>query len=194
MSTTQVLIVVVLVVLVAVAAAAALAARRRKRTEQLRGTFGDEYDRTVDGAGGRRDAERDLADRKDRHDKLEIRPLSPASRERYVADWQGVQGRFVDSPVRALSEADDLLTRMLAERGFPSDDVRTQEEMLSVEHAHVLDGFRAGHAIEQANAGQDASTEQVRQGMLHFRQVFDDLVDDGPSRETAPRQDRPAPH
>lgn len=192
MTTTEIVVlaVVAVVVLALVAALVAVAKRRRQR-EQLRGTFGEEYDRTVESADKRRDAERELLERKERHDALEIRPLSAASRQRYLTAWDGVQSRFVDSPVLALSEADALITRLLAERGFPTDDLRTQEDMLSVEHTHVLDGFRAGHAIEQANTVGSADTEQVRQGMLHFRQVFEELVSEGtdpyPTDETRER-------
>lgn len=184
MTTTEIVLLVVAVVLVllVVAAVAALAKRRKQRTE-LQKTYGSEYDRTVERADKRKEAERELAERKERHDSLEIRPLSAASRQRYLTAWDGLQNRFVDSPVLALSEADALLTRMLAERGFPTD-VRTQEDMLSVEHAHVLGGFRAGHEIEQRNTTGNADTEQVRQGMLHFRQVFEDLVSEG-SNETS---------
>lgn len=193
MSTTEIVVLAVAVVAVlALVAALVAVARRRRQREQLRGTFGQEYDRTVEGADKRRDAERELLERKERHDALEIRPLSAASKQRYLAAWDGVQSRFVDSPVLALSEADALITRLLAERGFPTDDVRTQEDMLSVEHTHVLDGFRAGHAIEQANTVGSADTEQVRQGMLHFRQVFEELVSEGgddpyPTDETRDR-------
>jgi hypothetical protein len=183
MSTTQLLVLIVaLVVLALVVLALVVAARRRRRRRQeLQGTFGAEYDRTVEGAGKRRDAERELAERKQRHDALTIRPLSPASRQRYLAAWDGVQTRFVDRPVLALTEADQLVTQLMAERGYPTDGVRTQEEMLSVEHTSVLDSFRAGHAIEQANRQDSADTEQVRQGMLHFRTVFEALLDDGTS-------------
>ena len=180
MSTTQIVVLVVVALLVvAVVAAVAALAKRKKRTSELRGTFGAEYDRTVETSDKRRDAERDLAERKQRHASLDIRPLSAASRQRYLTAWEGVQSRFVDAPVLALSEADALLTRLLAERGFPTDDERTQEDMLSVEHTHVLDSFRAGHAIEQANTTDNADTEQVRQGMLHFRAVFEELVSEG---------------
>ena len=179
MSTTEIVILVVALVVVLLVIVAVVAAKRRKQTQELRGTFGSEYDRTVDGSDKRRDAERELAERKARHDNLEIRPLTPASRQRYLTAWSGVQNRFVDAPVLALSEADALLTQLLAERGFPTDDVRTQEDMLSVEHADVLDGFRAGHAIEQQNTTGSADTEQVRQGMLHFREVFESLVGEG---------------
>ena len=182
MSTTQIVVLVVVALLVvAVVAAVAALAKRKRRTSELRGTFGSEYDRTVEGSDKRKDAERELAERKARHESLDIRPLSAASRQRYLTAWEGVQSRFVDSPVLALSEADALLTRLLGERGFPIDDERTQADMLSVEHTHVLDSFRAGHAIEQANTTGNADTEQVRQGMLHFRQVFEELVSEGAS-------------
>lgn len=182
MSTSEIvaLVVAVVVVLLVLAAVAAVLKRRRQR-EELRSTYGAEYDRTVEQADKRRHAERELAERKERHDSLQIRPLPEASRQRYLTAWDGVQNRFIDSPVLALSEADALLTRMLAERGFPTDDVRTQEDMLSVEHAHLLESFRAGHAIEQQNTTGNADTEQVRQGMLHFRQVFEELVSEGGS-------------
>jgi hypothetical protein len=186
MSTTEIVILVVAIVVVL------LAAKRRKQTQELRGTFGSEYDRTVDGSDKRRDAERELAERKARHDNLEIRPLTSASRQRYLTAWSGVQNRFVDAPVLALSEADALLTQLLAERGFPTDDVRTQEDMLSVEHADVLEGFRAGHAIEQQNTTGSADTEQVRQGMLHFREVFESLVGAG-DREPYPANEQQEP-
>lgn len=180
MSTTEtVLLVVAAIVVLLLLAAVVAAARRRSRRRELQGTFGSEYDRTVEQSDKRRDAERELSERKHRHDALQIRPLSAASRQRYLTAWDGVQSRFLDSPVLALSEADGLLTRMLAERGFPTDDVRSQEDMLSVEHAHVLDGFRAGHEIERRNTVGSADTEQVRQGMLHFRQVFEELVSEG---------------
>jgi hypothetical protein len=185
MTTTQILLLVLLVVVV-VAVLAALAARRRKRSAELRSTFGPEYDRTVEGSGKRRDAERELAERKERHDSLQIRPLSEASRTRYLTAWDGVQNRFIDSPVLALSEADALVTRMLGERGFPTDDTRSAADMLSVKHAGVLDDFRAGHEIEQANSTDRANTEQVRQGMLHFRRVFEELVSDRGDQSGSP--------
>ena len=177
MNTNEIVLLVLALVAVLLVVALAVASRRKKqRTADLRGTFGPEYDRTVETSDRPRDAERELAERKARHDQLDIRPLSAASRQRYLTAWEGVQSRFVDAPVLALSEADALLTRLMGERGFPTDDLRTQEDMLSVQHTHVLDGFRAGHAIEQANTTGSADTEQVRQGMLHFREVFEELV------------------
>lgn len=183
-------IAVLVAVVVVVLAVLALVVRRRQHRSRLRETFGTEYDRTVEGSDTRRDAERKLDDRRARHAQLELRPLPTASRQRYLTAWAGVQSRFVDAPVLALSEADALLTQLLADRGFPTDDVRTQEEMLSVEHRHVLDGFRAGHAIEMQNSTGNADTEQVRQGMLHFREVFEAMVSEG--GEPYPDDDRRA--
>lgn len=180
MSASQIVLLIVVLVVLALSVGAVLAVvSRRRRTEQLRGTFGSEYDRTVESSDKKRDAERELAQRQERHAQLDVRPLPEASRQRYLTAWDGVQNRFVDSPVLALSEADALLTRLLEERGFPTDGVRTQEDMLSVEHAHVLEQFRAGHRIEQQNSTGHADTEQVRQGMLHFRSVFEELVSEG---------------
>ncbi|MCW2614856.1 MAG: hypothetical protein JWN08_1850 [Frankiales bacterium] len=192
MTASQIVLLIVVLVVVAVIIGAVLAAvRKRKRSEQLRGTFGSEYDRTVESSDKKRDAERELAERQERHAQLDVRPLPEASRQRYLTAWDGVQNRFVDSPVLALSEADALLTRLLDERGFPTDDVRTQADMLSVEHAHVLEQFRAGHRIEQQNSTGHADTEQVRQGMLHFRSVFEELVSEGAREATPYPQDRP---
>ncbi len=192
MSTTQIVVLVaVLVVVVLVLAALLEASRRRRRTAQLRGTFGPEYDRAVDTADRRSDGEKQLADRLERHRQLEIRPLAAVSRQRYLTAWDGVQLRFLDNPVLALSEADALLTQLLDERGFPTQDVRTQEEMLSVEHVHVLDRFREGHAIEQSSTTASADTEQVRQAMLHFRWVFEELVSEGAS-EPYPADEAPS--
>ncbi len=193
MTTNEIVLLVVAIVVVLLIVAAVLAAsKKKKRTQELRGTFGDEYDRTVDSSGKRRDAERELAQRQQEHQQLDIRPLSAASRQRYLTAWDGVQSRFVDNPVLALSEADALITQLLGERGFPTGDARESERMLSVEHGRVLEGFRAGHAIEQANSTNRADTEQVRQGMLHFREVFESLVGEG-DREPYPANEEQEP-
>ena len=173
-----VLVVVVVVVLVALAVAGVLAARRRARSAALRNRFGGEYDRTVQRTDDRREAERLLAEREQQARALELRPLPPQSRERYRAAWQGVQTRFVDAPEQALSDADGLVADLMAERGFPVDTVDVREDLLSVEHTRVVEDFRAGHAIEQAVREGRADTEQVRRAMLHFRDVFEDLLGD----------------
>ena len=163
MSTNQTIVLVVVLLLVAAIAAALVASsRRKKRSEQLRGTFGSEYDRTLEQTQSRKAAERELAERQERHAQLQIRRLSASSRQRYVEAWGHVQSRFVDEPVLALTEADALVTRLMAERGFPTDGPDEQAAMLSVQHRHVLDSFRAGHAIEERNSTRSANTEEVR--------------------------------
>jgi len=109
-------------VAVIVVLAIAWSALRAKRTRELQGTFGREYDRTVDQAGGRRSAERELLDRQKQHDKLDIRPLSPESRDRYARRWQSTQTRFVDDPTGAVAEADALVQEVMQERGYPTND------------------------------------------------------------------------
>lgn len=110
---------------------------------------------------------------------VEVRPLDDESRERYRTAWQGVETRFADSPVLALSEADALLSRLMSERGYPAPDDESPQ-VLPEPHQRVLDGFRAGHAIEQRNTTGNADTAQVGLGMTHFRQVFAVLVGDRP--------------
>jgi hypothetical protein len=180
MSTTAT--VVILFVALVVLVVAVIAVMRARERRQLRSTFGDEYDRTLERTGKRRDAERDLSERKAEHDQLQLRDLTPAARARYLERWQQIQARFVDAPVPALAEADTLLSQLLGERGYPSDsDAEQQGRLLSVEHTRVIESFRAGHAIEQANSGSGADTEQVRQGMLHFRTVFEEVLGDSGS-------------
>lgn len=185
MTTSQiVLLVIVIAIAVLVAGGLRAAAQRRQRTEALRRTFGPEYDRAVQGADNRRDAERELRQRRARHAELEIRPLAPERREHYQARWQGVQSHFVDAPNEALTDADRLVTELMHERGYPTDSVGEQAELLSVAHGAVLGGFRAGHTIEQDSAAGTAGTEQIRQAMLHFRTVFEELLQDqGGSRK-----------
>lgn len=195
-TTTVIVLIVVVLAVLAIIVALNRAAQRRRRTAALQGSFGPEYDRTVEQTGDRQDAERALAERQAKHEQLDIRPLTPASRQRYTAAWSAVQTRFIDAPVLAFTEADHLLTQLLQERGYPTGDVEEQAGLLSVEHGRVLDNYRAGHVIEQQNSSSSSDTEQVRQGMLHFRTVFEELLGDdhevypsqgGPERSTAER-------
>lgn len=113
---------------------------------------------------------------------FELRPLAADTRQHYLEAWDGVESLFLDRPVLALSAADALLTQLMAERGLPQDASGTAHR-LSDEHVQVLRAFQAGHAIEQQNTTENADDEQVREGMLHFRRVFEVLV----------REDEPHP-
>lgn len=182
--TQTLLLLVTLIVLTVLVSTLVIARHYGKRTEP-RAAFGSDDDHTVPVVGPTVEPEREPAGRPQRAPRVQqgrellIRPLSGPSRERYLTAWNGVQSRFDDAPVLALSEADALLTRVLDDRGLPTGDARRAGAGLSVEHARVLDRFRAGQVIEQANTSQRADTEQVRQGMVHFQAVFAELVLDG---------------
>jgi hypothetical protein len=181
-----VIIVVAAVVLLGVAAAAL----RAQRSRRLQAGFGPEYDRTVERAGGRRAAERELVDRRKRHEALEIRPLSPQARERYLLAWQETQARFVDDPSGAVAEADALVQQVMKERGYPTDDFEQRAAYISVEHPQLVERYRTANGIARANARGEASTEDLRQSVRHYRALFEELLGDGTadqpiSRDTA---------
>jgi hypothetical protein len=179
MSTAAVAVIVIVVVLV-VAALGFLAWRQQQR-RRLRERFGPEYDRTVERHNSTREAEQELRAREQRHQELRIRSLDPAVRDRYRADWQRVQEHFVDSPQSAVTEADNLLTRVMKDRGYPTEGYEQQVADLSVEHAGTIDRYRTAHDIRgRADAGQ-ATTEDLRQAMVHYRALFADLLGDGAS-------------
>jgi hypothetical protein len=166
---------VALVVIVLIAMAVA----RKRRTETLQERFGPEYDRTVTETGGRRDAEGELRDRIRRHEELDLRPLAPAAADRYRVEWRDVQSRFVDSPAGAIGQADALILEVMRERGYPmdEDDFEQRSADLSVEHSDVMDDYRAAHAISMANDQGRATTEDLRQAMVHYRSLFERLVE-----------------
>lgn len=188
MSPTQI-VVIVLVVLVVLAAVAALAVLGRRRS--LRQKFGPEYDRVVAEQENRAAAEKELRERERRHAELELIPLSDESRERYAAAWEEIQARFVDSPAEAVGDADRLVTRLIAERGYPTDNYEEQLAHLSVEHAQTLGHYRDAHEIHLRNERGEASTEQLRQAVVHYRELFADLLGADPVRhsDNTPRPD-----
>ena len=155
----------------------AWSAARKRRTDSLRGQFGSEYDQATSEGGSRRAGESELAERMERRDELDIRQLDPATAERYRNEWQGVQARFVDSPGDALGEADRMITSVMQERGYPMDDFDQRSSDISVDHPDVVDDYRAGHAISLANDHGQASTEDMRQAMVHYRSLFERMVE-----------------
>ena len=162
---------------VAVIALVAWAIARRRRSKQLRGHFGPEYERTIGAADNKRAAEAELAARKERREQLEIRPLSSAARERYTNQWQTVQAQFVDSPSVAVTSADELIQSVMAERGYPVDDFETRAADISVDHPQVVENYRQGHRLAEANLDSHGSTEDLRQAMRHYRALFEELVE-----------------
>ena len=151
---------------------------RRKNTAALRDHFGDEYDRTVEARGGVGKAERDLEEREARVRKLDIRPLGPKERGEFIDEWREVKAVFVESPTEAVHHADRLLTKIMTTRGFPMADFDRRYEDLTVDHADVARHYREGHDIVGRHGEGQASTEDLRQAMIHFEALFDDLVNE----------------
>jgi hypothetical protein len=169
--------IVIAVVAVVVVLAIVWSALRTKRTRALQDTFGQEYDRTVDKAGGRGAAERELRERQKQHDQLDIRPLSPESRDRYVRRWQSTQSRFVDDPSGAVAEADALVQEVMQERGYPTKDFERRVADISVDHPNLVEKYRTAHGIAEASERGEASTEDMRHSVRHYRALFAELLE-----------------
>lgn len=188
MSSTQIVLTVIVVLAVlAVAGFAWMAMRRRS----LRNRFGPEYDRAVAEQHGRAAAERELRERERRHAALDLKPLAPESRAQYAADWEEVQARFIEAPAEAARAADELVTRLIAERGYPTEDYEEQLAQLSVEHARTLGHYRDAHEIYLTNERGEASTEQLRQALVHYRALFADLLGQEPVPSHVRHPDQP---
>ncbi len=174
-----ILIIVIVVVLAAIALGVQMSRRRR-----LQKTFGPEYDRVVADTGSRSDAEKELLERQKRHAELQLRELSPESKARYSAAWEDTQIQFVDNPGQAVATADDLVTDLIAERGYPTGDYDDQLANLSVEHARTLGHYRDAHAISERSRNGEAGTEDLRQALVHYRALFADLLGENPVQST----------
>ncbi|WP_121417033.1 hypothetical protein [Streptomyces sp. NBC_00271] len=174
-------IIIAIVVVIAVAVAASMVMRRRK----LRERFGPEYERTMGDADSRMAGERELRAREKRHDALDIKPLDSSARDRYTRDWASTQDEFVDRPEDAVHDADRLVTSLMHERGYPTQDFEQQLKDLSVEHGRTLEHYRAAHDVEALSTRHEATTEQLRGAMVHYRALFDELLSDGGGRRHA---------
>jgi hypothetical protein len=151
---------------------------RARRSRSLQETFGREYDRTLEQTGGKREAERELRERQKRHDELELKPLSPESRDHYVRRWHSTQTRFVDDPKGAVVEADLLVQEVMQERGYPTKDFERRVADISVDHPDLVEKYRTAHGIAEATERGDASTEDMRHSVRHYRALFSELLDD----------------
>ena len=167
---------IAIVAVVVVAVVLALLLMRRRRTDALRARFGPEYDRAVTTAGKVGEAERMLEERAQRVEKFNLHAIPADQVERFTSSWKTVQARFVDDPRTAVLEADRLIADVMRARGYPVDDPAKQIDDLSVEHAHVIEHYRAGRAIVTRHEQGQASTEDLRQAMVHFRELFEELV------------------
>ncbi|MEU8207479.1 hypothetical protein [Streptosporangium sp. NPDC049046] len=169
----------VAVIVVAVVAIAAVGyfVMQQQRRHRLRDRFGPEYERTVQERENRRDAEQELIAREQRFSSLDIRALDAGTREVYAKKWMEVQERFVDAPGFAVTEADHLVTSVMAERGYPTEDFEQRLSDLSVAHGRTLDHYRQAHEISTRAARKEASTEELRQAMVHYRALFEELLE-----------------
>lgn len=187
-------IVVAIIIIVAVLVVAGIVASRRRRSEHLKDRFGREYDRTVEAAGDRSKAEADLEERQKRVEKLQIRSLEPEERRAFLDRWTEVQARFVDDPARAVAFADALLGDVMKARGYPVHDFDQRAGDLSVDHPIVVEHYHKAHDIAVRHGRGEASTEDLRQAMIHYRALFDNLVGAQAPAGSAAREPEPASH
>jgi type II secretory pathway pseudopilin PulG len=171
-------ITVIVIALVVIAAAAALFAYQRRKSGQLQERFGPEYERTIEQSGDRRSAERDLRQREQRRDKLDVHPLTGESAERYRTEWLTLQQSFVDAPADAVEQADQLVLRMMREAGYPVDDFDQRADDISVDHPDVAQNYRQAHAVAVAQSRGEADTEDLRQAVTAYRRLVEVLLDD----------------
>lgn len=164
------------VILVLIVVAWLCIRRRRTATRALKQKFGTEYDRAVGEFGSERLAQVKLTDREKRVENLKLRDLSPMERERFSQEWQEVQSRFVDSPRGAVAEADDLVSLLMKTRGYPVSDFDQRAADISVAHPRVVENYRSAHEIAMRAGKNEATTENLRTAMIHYRSLFEELV------------------
>ena len=146
---------------------------QKSHSEKLRRDFGPEYDRTLEDAGSRKEAERELAERQKRVDALKLREIPEADQKRYAEEWRGIEARFIDDPAGTLADADRTARAVMVDIGYPMTDAEQEAADLSVHHAGVVEHYRTAHIVMQNSA---ASTEDIRQAMVHYRSVMDELL------------------
>lgn len=174
-------------VILLIAGAIALAMhQRKKKSEALRARFGSEYDFVLKENGARSKAEAKLMDRVHRVERFKLRDLTPTERERFTALWSAVQSRFVDHPRGAVTDADDLINNVMLARGFPVATLDQRVEDITVHHARLADSYRSANTIALRAGRNEATTEELRTAMIHYRGVFDELLQAGPAVVSEP--------
>ena len=171
---TWVWVVIVIAVVVVVALVAVVA--RNRRTAMLRDRFGSEYDRVLEKSDDQRSAEADLRARERERARFELKPLPEATRLGFAGEWRDLQERFIDEPAEAAGAADALIIRVMEARGYPMKDFDAQAELLSVDHPETVENYRFARAVQQRAQTQQASTEDLREALLRYRSLFDELL------------------
>ncbi len=173
-----VIVVAVIIIALIVIAAIAFATSRKRRSLRLKQRFGPEYDRVLQKEGDQRKAEGVLEFRQKRREKFKVRPLSAADKASFEIRWREVQARFVDDPKGAVTVADSLVTDVMQSRGYPIGEFEQRAADLSVDYPIIVDNYRAAHAIALRHSAGQASTEDLRQAMVHYRTLFQELLDE----------------
>ena len=174
MTTTTIIIVVVLVVIIGVILG--LIFSRRNRSDQLQEKFGPEYDRTVETMGGEKKAQTELNERQKHVEALDIRPLSVSEHDRYLAEWAAVQSKFVDEPGQAIVDADRRIMEVMQIRGYPVSDFEQRAADISVKYPALVSNYRGAREIANKNKLGQASTEELRQAMIYYHSLFEELL------------------
>ncbi len=170
------LVLIVVIVALVLIALLIYSTARRHRSDALRQHYGPEYDHALQNSNGKTEAESKLLARSKRRQELDIRPLDPAARKRYNSAWTAAKADFVDDPDRAIAKADELVKEVMSERGYPIDGFEQQAADVSVGHPDVVSQYRSAHAIAVARGNGEASTEESRQAMIHYRAMFEELI------------------
>jgi len=174
-----VIIAAVVVVIALIAFSIGTRRRTHHRSERLRDRFGPEYDHVVDDDSrrGRREGEAELLRREQEHDELDIHDLNPQTRDRYTREWEDLQRRFVDSPDHSVAEAEQLLTAVMGDRGYPvGDEFEQHADLVSVDHPKLVQNFRDAHAVYERSQRREAETEELRRSLLSYRALFEELL------------------
>jgi hypothetical protein len=183
-------IVVLAIALIAALGVAVWMYMQKRRTDTLRSDFGPEYDRTVHEHHDQREAERELESRRERVEQLHLQALPAAERDRFAERWRSVQAQFVDDPVDATTEADYLVGEVMQARGYPVGDFEQRAADVSVHHPVVVEHYRAAHAIAVRNQRSGVETEELRQALVHYRALFEDLLEVEVPTNNAPKEIR----
>lgn len=171
--------IVIVAAAVAVVAIVGWSLATSRRRTQLRDRFGPEYERLMAERGDQRETESELLDRQKRREEMDIRPLDPATRDRYAIAWREIQARFVDDPRVAVKQASGLVTDVMQERGYPTEDFDQRSADISVDYPLVVENYRAAQAITLRSEEGQAGTEDLRQAMVHYRSLFSGLLETG---------------
>jgi hypothetical protein len=177
---TNTVILAVVLIVAAIAVVAWVFMQRKRQSQRLQQRFGPEYGLAVKELGGRTQAEAELKKREDRVARLNITPLAPADAARFTQAWNALQGRFIDNPKGVVAEADHLVRELMTKRGYPMGDFERRASDISVDHPGVVATYRAAQVIAARDARGEADTEELRKAVVHYRTLFDELLEVNP--------------